>query len=67
VPGKTDPVPALFGYFYLTEVIYAMAPGDTIPKFIETLEASDRIEAVFIGPAMVPEDEGAEVEDLSML
>jgi len=68
VPGKKDPVPALFGYAYLTEAIYAMKPGDTMPKFIEELEAAGRIEAVFIGPAQEPSaEEESERDEIKLI
>jgi len=42
--------PGVFGFIYLTSVIFTLDPGDALPKYADDLVATSKIEAVYIGP-----------------
>ncbi|UBF22658.1 hypothetical protein HRTV-25_gp77 [Halorubrum tailed virus 25] len=60
---KTDYVPGVFGYTYLTRVVYTEDADGNVPKYIQDYEATGALDVVDVGePVPFAEQEGFDAE-----
>ncbi|OYR58489.1 hypothetical protein [Halorubrum halodurans] len=60
---KTEYVPGVFGYTYLTRVVYTEDADGNVPKYIQDYEATGALDVVNVGePVSYAEQEGFDAE-----